>query len=100
LCLFQYLGAGPVSVEIITYVCFSLTLLCLIIAFLIFRCLPRLAANTNSILINLVFCIFITLLIYLIGIDQVNSRVSSSLSLCCYISCYMKIICLIIFLIF
>ncbi|XP_074645849.1 cadherin EGF LAG seven-pass G-type receptor 2-like [Tubulanus polymorphus] len=63
---------NPVTVEIITYIALSVSCFFLFISCMILCCLRRLHSNANNIHVNLMLCIFIAELIFLLGINRVQ----------------------------
>ena len=65
-----------IELPIMTYVLVTIGLIFLFAAFLVFCCVKGLHSNSNSIHINMVFVMFATLIIFLIGIDKATQEVS------------------------
>ncbi|XP_053377924.1 cadherin EGF LAG seven-pass G-type receptor 1-like isoform X2 [Mercenaria mercenaria] len=70
----EYVPAEPVSIEVFTYIGLVISMGCLVVCFIFLFFLKRIQSNTNSIHINLIFVIFITLLAYLIGINHTENE--------------------------
>ena len=67
--------ATSIGMEIITYIGLSISLLLLLAAMILFCCLRGMNSNSNSIHINLVFCIFVSHLTFLVGINRTEPKV-------------------------
>ncbi|ELT95736.1 hypothetical protein CAPTEDRAFT_182594 [Capitella teleta] len=63
------------DVQIITYIGLAIGLVCLFVAMVMFCCIRHVASNLNSIHLNLIFCLFVSLLIFLLGIDQTEPKI-------------------------
>ncbi|XP_064633793.1 cadherin EGF LAG seven-pass G-type receptor 2-like isoform X2 [Lineus longissimus] len=72
----EYEPAGPITVEIITYVGLVISCTCLLLAMLFLCCLRRLQNNMHSIHINLMWCIFVGEILYMCGIGVVNPELA------------------------
>ncbi|XP_021344023.1 cadherin EGF LAG seven-pass G-type receptor 2-like isoform X2 [Mizuhopecten yessoensis] len=64
----EYVAKGAISLEVVSFIAIGITLICLFVAFFIFMCFKHLQSNANSILINLVFTIFISDLAFISGV--------------------------------
>ncbi|XP_033746006.1 LOW QUALITY PROTEIN: cadherin EGF LAG seven-pass G-type receptor 2-like [Pecten maximus] len=64
----EYVAKGAISLEVISFIAIAIALICLFVAFFIFMCFKHLQSNANSILINLVFTIFISDLAFISGV--------------------------------
>ncbi|XP_060555146.1 cadherin EGF LAG seven-pass G-type receptor 2-like isoform X2 [Ruditapes philippinarum] len=70
----EYVPAEPIAVEIVTYIGLVISMGCLVACFFLLFCLKRVQCNTNSIHINLIFVIFITLLSFILGINKTEDQ--------------------------
>lgn len=63
-----------VQMEVITYIGFAISLICVAIALLLFCCMRGLATNSITIHTNLAFVLFISNLVFIVGIDRVDPQ--------------------------
>ena len=69
------MAKGVISLVIFSFVGIGISLVCLFVSFVIFCSFKRLQCNANSILINLVFTMFVAELAFVAGVYRVSSKV-------------------------
>lgn len=63
-----------ITIEVITYIGFTVALICFLIVFILFCCMRGIESNANSIHVNLAFALFVANLAYVAGIDKVQPQ--------------------------
>lgn len=76
---FQYVAEGAVSLEVVCFIGVGLSMLALLVTFIILVSFKHIQCNSNTILINLVFVIFLAELAFVVGVYRVETKVTTIL---------------------
>ncbi|XP_052061386.1 cadherin EGF LAG seven-pass G-type receptor 2-like isoform X1 [Mytilus californianus] len=70
----EYVAEGAVSLEVVCFVGVGLSMIALLVTFIILVSFKHIQCNSNTILINLVFVIFLAELAFIVGVYRVESK--------------------------
>ncbi|XP_062576129.1 cadherin EGF LAG seven-pass G-type receptor 2-like isoform X1 [Saccostrea cucullata] len=79
----EYTARAVISLAIFSFVGIGISLVCLFVSFVIFCSFKRLQCNSNSILINIVFTLFVAELAFIAGVYRVSSKLICRLVAIC-----------------
>uniref|UniRef100_K1PF79 Cadherin EGF LAG seven-pass G-type receptor 1 n=1 Tax=Magallana gigas TaxID=29159 RepID=K1PF79_MAGGI len=79
----EYVSKAVISLVIFSFVGIGISLVCLFVSFVIFCSFKRLQCNANSILVNLVFTMFVAELAFITGVYRVSSKLMCRLVAIC-----------------
>lgn len=70
----EYVAEGAVSLEVVCFIGVGLSMIALLVTFIILVSFKHIQCNSNTILINLVFVIFLAELAFIVGVYRVETK--------------------------